>query len=235
MTDKSNNIKINRADIITSVSKSVLGAVPFAGSLLCEIVENTIPNQRLERLTAYVKELDEKILKISNENLKDLLENPIFIDLIEESFFQASRALTKERRNYITNIVINGITNDKLQIENSKFLLKIIQELNDIEIIWLRFFLEPTINGDKEFREKQKNILQPIYLYRGADKEEIIKSTIQKNYKLHLERLGLVVNHPKTDSKTGLPVFEKSSGQQQIKYTRITTLGEILLENIGLK
>jgi hypothetical protein len=237
MSDKSrdNNFKANKTDILASIAKSAVGVVPFAGTFLTEIVDNIIPNQRFERLTAYVKELDEKISKIPSKKIEILLDNEVFTDLVEESFFQASRVLTKDRRNYIINIVTNGITNSNIQLEDSKFLLKILQELNNIEIIWLRFFLIPTVTGDIEFREKHKNILEPIHSFIGADKEVLNKSAIQKSYRLHLERLGLIINHLKIDKKTGQPELDRSSGQPKIRYTRITPLGEMLLENIGLK
>ncbi|MBD0825393.1 hypothetical protein ICJ85_15350 [Aestuariibaculum marinum] len=224
---------MNKADIITSITKSVAGAVPFAGSLLSEIIENTIPNQRFDRLIKYVKELDERISRIPTDKFENLSTNPRSIDLIEESFYQASRALSSDRRSYIINIVINGISDDGLKQENAKVLLKILQELNDIEIIWLRYYLDPTVNGDKEFRKKHENVLKSIYPYIGADKETLNQSAIQKNYRTHLERLGLIVNKLEINRKTGQPEFERTTGLPKVRYTRITTLGEMLLENIG--
>ena len=37
-------------DIITSLAKGTVGAVPFVGSLVAEIVGNIIPNQRVDRI-----------------------------------------------------------------------------------------------------------------------------------------------------------------------------------------
>jgi len=237
MTDKPKNkdLQINKIDILASIAKSTVGALPFAGTLLSEIVENIIPNQRIERLTAYIQELDEKISKIPSKKIEVLLNNEIFVDLIEESFFQASRALTKERRSYIANIVANGITDSNIQLENSKFLFKILQELNDVEIIWLRSFLNSKVTGDTEFRKQHKNLLKPINSFIGADKNTLNKSAIQKSYIIHLERLGLIINQLEIDKKTGQPVLDRFYSQPKILITRITQLGEMLLENIGLK
>ncbi len=62
------------------------------------------------------------------------------IDLIEEGFVQASRSLSNERREYIANVVANGISDEEKNYADSKYILKLLGELNDQEVIWLRFF-----------------------------------------------------------------------------------------------
>ena len=84
----------NKTDLLVSAAKSAVGVVPIAGSLLSELVGNLIPNQRIDRLSKYVKELDDRISKIPTEKINSLLNNDDFIDLIEEGFVQASRAIT---------------------------------------------------------------------------------------------------------------------------------------------
>jgi len=231
---KKDNLENNKNDFIASAAKSVLGIVPIAGSLLSELVGNIIPNQRIDRLTKYVKELDEKLSKIPIEKITPLLYNEDFVDLIEEGFVQASRAITEERRKYITSIVTNGITDKAIQFHESKYLLKTLQELNDIEIIWLRYYLVPTMDGDKEFRNKHKNILDNIKTYKGVDSETLSKSAIQKSYKEHLERLELISHKIRFDRTKGVPEYDTVSGKPKISYTDITTLGRLLLKQIGL-
>jgi hypothetical protein len=233
MTTK-DNLENNKNDLITSAAKSVVGIVPIAGSLLSELVGNLIPNQRIDRLTKYVKELDEKLSKIPTEKIAQLLENEYFIDLIEEGFVQASRAISEERRKYIASIVYNGIANETLQLNESKYLLKILQELNDIEIIWLRYYLVPTIGGDEEFRNRHKNILEHIQTYVGADDETLSKSAMQNSYKEHLERLELINHKIRFDREKGIPEYDTLSGKPKKSYTTITTLGRMLLKQIGL-
>ncbi|MDY6864427.1 MAG: hypothetical protein SVY15_00440 [Halobacteriota archaeon] len=233
MSDKI-NLNNNKTDILTSVAKSAVGAVPFAGALLSELVGNVIPDQRFDRLTKYIEELDKKISDISEEKINNLKDNDEFIDLIEEGFVQASRAITDERRRYISSIVTNGITNDSIKLQESKFLLKLLQELNDIEIIWLRFYLFPTFGGDEEFRNKHENILDRIQPYLGADKEIIQKAALQYSYIQHLERLGLIKNNIRFDKDLGQPLFNQFTGQPEISYSEITQLGKLLLEQISL-
>jgi len=70
--------------------------------------------------------------------------------------------------------------------------MQILQELNDVEIIWLLFFLHPTIGGDKEFREKHKDILKSVHAHIGVSQDILDKDALQRSYKEHLERLGLI-------------------------------------------
>lgn len=229
-----NHLDNNKTDLLVSAAKSAVGIVPYAGSLLSELVGNLIPNQRIDRLTKYVKELDERISRISLEKINPLLTNDDFIDLIEEGFVQASRAITDERRQYIASIVSNGIEEETIQFHESKQLLKILSELNDIEIIWLRFYLVTTIGGDEEFRQKHKNILQPINSYIGADNETMTKAALQNSYKEHLERLELIDHRIRVDNTTKIPEFDTSTGKPKKSYSTITTLGRLLLKQIGL-
>ncbi|WP_299214596.1 hypothetical protein [uncultured Dokdonia sp.] len=223
----------NKTDKLISLAKSVVGAVPFAGTLLSELVENIIPNQRLERLSNYIEELDKKISKIPSEKIDKLIKSDFFVDLIEESFVQASRAFTIERREYIATIVANGITDNSIELQDSKYLLKILQELNDIEIIWLKYYTT-SLTGDIEFKEKHKNVLTRVQVYMNSENETRQKAFLQKSYSLHLERLGLVRNHTKINKKTLQPEVDRTTGNFEISYTTITELGNLLLEQIGL-
>ena len=42
------NIEDSKIDKLAALSKGLLGMVPFAGSILSEIIGNIIPNQRIE-------------------------------------------------------------------------------------------------------------------------------------------------------------------------------------------
>lgn len=224
----------NRTDFTAKIAKTVVGLVPYGGGVLAELVDSIIPNQRMDRLVKFCKELDDRILKIKNKDIAELFQNEEFVDLIEESFIQASRATTDERRGYIISIVVNGITDITVTYQNSKYLMRLLSELNDLEVIWLRFYLDPTMEGDKEFRKLHANVLSPVRSYMGADKETVNKASIQKSYKEHLERLQLIKGKINFDRKTKLPEFDPSTGMQKVSYYQITTLGRMLLEHIGL-
>ncbi len=233
MTEKK-NLKNNRSDFLVSVAKSAVGTIPIAGPLLSELIGSVIPNQRIDRLSKYLNELNQRLSNIEPIVLDELRKDDEFIDLVEEGFVQASRAISDERRKYIASIIENGIKDEFIEFLDSKYLLKLLAELNDIEIIWLRFYLDPTLNGDIDFRNKHKTVLKPISAYKGADTETFNKSLIQNSNKEHLERLQLIESRIKVDRKIGLPEFDITTGKAKITSRRITYLGRMLLENIGL-
>lgn len=228
------NLENNRIDYIVSLSKAVTGLIPDYGSLVGELIGNIVPNQRIDRIAKYVKELESRLSKIPIEKINRLLNNEEFIDLIEEGFYQASRAITAERRAYIINIIINGIEDEDIELIQSKQILKILMELNDIEIIWLRFYLDSTITGDVEFREKNKNILREENKYKIKEDKELINLLIQNNYKEHLERLNLIYRNIKLIKATDQPKFDRVTGKPETSYISITTLGRLLLKQLGL-
>jgi len=126
--------------------------VQFIGT--SELIGILIPNQRIDRLTKYIKELENK--------LKEFLKKEECIDIFEESFIQASRTLSDERRSPIASIVKNGLDEIAIEYSTSKYMLKLLQELND---------QEPYIGGKNSLLEKK---------------------ALTESFQEHLERLGLI-------------------------------------------
>lgn len=233
---KMENLERNKQDLIASVGKSVLGSVPCMGSFLAELWGEIIPNQRVDRLIKYVRVLKDKISHIPEEIIDRLKTDESFIDLIQEGFIQASRAITDERRGYIASVLANGITDDSLALEESKYLLKLLQEINDVEVIWLRYYKSLSKGGDEEFEEKHKNILYPIRISitGSVDKETKQKAALQESYKTHLERLGFIKNCISIDTETRMPEIDRFTGLPKVHSKSITELGKMLLKQIGI-
>lgn len=216
------------ADYVASAAKSALGMVPFAGSLLAEIAGNVIPNQRIDRIVKYAQALEIRLSTLEQDSVKQKMSDDNFTDLVEESLRQAARSLTDERRAYISSLVANSISSDDIEHYESKHLLCILGELNDIEIIWLRFYLDPTMGGDKDFREKHDHILNPVAAHLGSSQLELDKSTLQNSCKEHLASLGLLEKEIDMDtSSRGVKL--KTKGY------RITSLGRLLLREVGFQ
>lgn len=219
-------LKNTSADYVASAAKSALGIVPFVGSLLVEIAGNVIPNQRIDRIVKYAEALQIRLSALEESVVKANLSNENFTDLVEESLRQAARALSDERRSYISSLVVNSISSDDIEYYESKHLLRILGELNDIEVIWLRFYLNQIMSGDKEFREKHSLILNPVAAHMGSAQPEIDKSTLQNSYKEHLASLGLLEKEIDMDtSSRGVKLKTKGF--------KITSLGRLLLRELG--
>lgn len=228
-----NDLNDNKLDKAISMTEAILGEFP-GGAIISEIIKNTIPNQRIDRIVAFLRKLEEKLNHLENITNLNIGKQAEYITLLENGMFHAYRASSDDRLEYIASIVKNGLTQEQCETSRYIYLLNLLSELNDEEVIWLRFYLVPTIGGDEEFRDKHKNTLSLARKYIGAPEEELNKSAIQDSYKEHLERIGLIDTKINIDRNTNLPIFDKFTGKPK-GHKYITHLGKMLLKEIGFK
>lgn len=229
-------LEIKPIDIVASAMKSAAGILIPIGPLLNELIGYTIPNQRIERLIKYSTQLEGKIKNIDNSLLKLALQDENFTDLMEESVRQAARSLSDERREYIASIIANSLKPETIDYIESKQILKILGEINDIEVIVLRYHLCPLYAGDNEFRQKHETIIKFKRATIKSTQSELDKAALHNSYRKHLVHLGLL--KPKYETiqykdNTYLPIVD-SSGLQQITRYEITGLGLLVLRQIDL-
>jgi hypothetical protein len=227
-------LALNSADYVATAAKAVLGAVPFAGSLLAELAGAIIPNQRIDRIVRFASELNVRLEGIEEATLRAHLSNENFTDLLEEGLRQAARSTTDERLQHIAQVIANSLTSEDVSFIESKHLLRILGEINDIEVIWLRSYLHPSRDGDEEFREKHADLLKPIAAHLGSPQEDVDQETMQQSYKGHLCRLELLRERYKIDPKTKMPEYEASKGRPRIVGYELTPIGQLLLRHMGL-
>ena len=227
-------IKNKAIDYVTSGAKAIVGAAPIIGSLLAELAGSIIPNQRIERISHFAALLESRITNIETNLLHDAFKDEEFTELLEEALHQAARATSEDRRKYLSSLVANSLTSEAIEHNESKHLLRILGELNDIEIIWLRFFLRTKIGGDVEFRKKHASIIEPRRAFIGCSTEELDKHALQESYRDHLLDLGLLDRHVSQDINTKQPVFDPFSGELKVSFYDTSPLGRLLLRTIGI-
>jgi len=229
-----NEIAIATTDYVASAAKATVGAVPFVGSLLVEIAGTIIPNQRIDRIAKFASCLESRLKNLESTYCKAQLENEEFTDLMEEGLRQASRSLSDARRDYIASLVSESLSVSDIDYLESKHLLRILGELNDIEIIWLRFHLVSGMGGDMEFREIHKPILNVERATETSPPSVVDKEALQDSYSEHLAQLGLLRSQYQTDLHTNQPEFDTFSRTFTVAEYELTALGNLLLKQIGL-
>jgi transcriptional regulator NrdR family protein len=222
------------ADYVASAAKAALGVVPFAGSLLAEIAGTVIPNQRIERIVQFAQELESRLSGIEQQFVRSQLANENFTDLMEEGLRQAARSVSQERRAHIAALISNSLSSQEISYVESKHLLRILGELNDIEIIRLGSHLYETFSSGDEYWEKHKGILEPVAAHMGSPQEELDKETLQESYDAHLTQLGLLKPRYAIDSGTKQPEFDSHTGAQKIRGHELTALGRLLLRQVEI-
>jgi len=221
-------------DYVALAAKAALGAVPFAGSLLAEIAGTVIPNQRIDRIVKFAHQLETRLSSIEHQFVRNQLSNENFTDLMEEGLRQAARSLSDERREYIASLISRSLTSADISYLESKHLLRVLGELNDIEIILLASHRYETVGSGQEYWEKHKAVLEPVVATIGAPQEVCDKATLQTSYDEHLTQLGLLRVRYSVDQRTKLPEYDSWTGAQKVQGHELSPLGGLLLRQIGI-
>lgn len=228
------SLKDNYVDKLTALTKGLTGIIPIGGSLISEIVGSLIPNQRIDRLAKYIQVLEDKLSSIPIDRMNELLNNTELIDLLEDGFFQASRASSDERREYISQIILNGIDGSQIEYSQSRSLLRLLGELTDVELIWLRYYANYYAEDFRKFSNLHKEVLHNRYPSSDGNEEQHRKYILQDYCSKHLESMGLlgVVNN-NIDPKLQM-LYRAHMAEITPNGYFITRLGLTLLKQLGL-
>lgn len=225
-------LNTNSSDIAVVALKSAVSFVPSIGSILGEIVGVVIPNQKVDRIKLFAEVLDIKLKDIEKVILETKIKTEEFTDLFEDALVQASRSLTDERREYIANFLKVSLTEDELNHLGEKKLLSLLGQINDSEIILLKFssFYEGHLK--ERFFEEHQKVLETPYVSLQSNRTEWSKHTIHKSFKRNLIDLGLLEPVYKKIKKGEVPEFDEKTGSLKVSYTKTTGLGRVLLKYI---
>ena len=216
-------------DVIAILAKGGLGAIPFYGPIFAEIIGSLIPNQRIDRLFSFLKTLESKIDEKEKAKVEKRMLEERSIDLMEDGFMQAARALSEERIAYIASLLKNSLTDEDLEHIAYKKLLFLLDELNDFELLILKAYSMP-IGRHGEFWSKHNLNKSSVHL--GSSQEEVDKNAIHETYLTNLTRLGLLRIRFRKPKRGELPEFDEKTGMVKSQGYNITSLGRLLLRSI---
>jgi len=222
------------ADYVALAVRGALGAVPFAGSLLAELAGSAIPNQRIERIAKFAGALDRRLAKLECSFVRSQIVSEEFTDLVEEGLRQAARSLSDGRREYIASVIAGSLSPSDIEYQDSRHLLRLLGEVSDIEVIWLRFHMVPTLGGDEDFRNRHSAVLAPAVSTMGSPQKEHDRAALQHSYKQHLAQLGLLQPRYHVQRHTQQPEYDSRTGAAEIAGYELSSLGRLLLREIGL-
>ncbi len=228
------DVETKTPDYVALAAKAALGAVPFAGSLLAEIAGAIIPNQRIERIVDFAKRLETRLTDVERRSIQSSLTDENFTDLVEEALRHVARSVSAERRAHIAALLANGLRPETISLVESKHLLRILGETNDIEIIRLASHLFDTMGSGAEYWAQHREMLEPVAPTMGSSDSELDKAALQDSYDEHLASLGLLVAQHNVDRRTNQLVVDHS-GHIEVRGYDLTQLGRLLLKQIGMR
>ena len=228
MPDRNDILKDKTVDYLTALGRSAVGTIPLVGSAFSEVITNFIPGQRIDRIAKYLVALEERVTELEID-IQEKMQYPENVDLLEEGGYQACRAVTEERLNYIVNLVSNGINDNVKEYIKHKKLLSILQELNDLEISLLVIYYKKQYEDVKQLLSCNSSLRQ-FFLKHNTNNEDIClkQACITKLVSLNL-----------LDAKGyyGLKWETMDNEQSNSEYALdedISQLGEYFLQKLGL-
>jgi hypothetical protein len=223
-----------RINVGLVIAKGALGQLPIVGTIVNELLTEVIPNRRIERLQELFERLDERVARLEPVPSRDRFADPLFVDLLEDGMLQAARATSSLRLEHIAELLANGISLKDRAAAEHKFLLHLLGELNDLQV--LRLIWEGKERTSPEqgqaFRERHSEALfvQPAYF--NSSRDVVDRETLHEGLERHLLRLGLLERQYHRQRRDELPEFEET-GELKGGWIQISGLGILLLWAIG--
>jgi hypothetical protein len=123
-----------------SVFKGLVGAIPFAGTAINEILFEARSRLKQQRVNDFVAAVAEDVKALQSESIKqDFLATEEFSDLIEDIFIRVRRTKSAERRNHYKSILVRAFQGLR-DPDFSTFFLNVLEEITEPEVTILRGF-----------------------------------------------------------------------------------------------
>jgi hypothetical protein len=123
-----------------SVFKGLVGAIPFAGTAINELLFEARSRLKQRRVKDFVAAVAEDVTRLTAEGInREFLASEDFSDLIEDIFIRVSRTKSAERRNHYKSILVRafqGLSDPDF----STFFLNVLEEITEQEVTILRGF-----------------------------------------------------------------------------------------------
>jgi hypothetical protein len=209
------------ADRTAALARSLAGSAPIAGPFLAELITAIIPNQRLDRVEAFLFLLAAELDRLG-ASPKATLEASI--PLVEEGIAQATRAFTDERRQFLARCVAHGIAADELGKLQELKILRILGELGDDDLLLL------DANNERNGWTKLEAIRPPFASLSASDEVHVRHELYRASYR-KLEALGLL-NFSMSKGEYDMPQYDHDGQLKGHHY--VSSLGRMVLQRVGL-
>lgn len=206
---------MNEKQALVIVAKAAIGQIPVIGPVAA-MLDEIFSQREKDRIEETLKLTIEKINRqgCDIEKIKERLDSPEYTDLLEDGMKQAAHAVSTERKEYISILLKNSLTEYQVEYEDRKMLFSSLSKLDDVQIIMLKFYEITEIQEKREFWEQHEDVLMPPTVCYGASQEDIDKKAFFDSRKHDLENIDLLQKDAKDRYK-------------------ITRLGSLLIRNIS--
>ena len=218
------------SDRIAAVLRSIASTIPFAGGLLTEIINELIPNQRIDRVERFLLALASELHHAGNLAGLPTSQGPK-LELFESGLRAASQTSISVKILYLAKCVASGLSQDEGEAIRVQRIMRIISELDPEEMTVLLSYTKRSFSDAQEFREQHATVFDIPTLVLGSDHTVRKRNAEYEAAERHLISLGLLAEEIRFDTKTGTA---KMSIRQAEKDIDLTMVGRQVLNYAGL-
>lgn len=208
------------ADRTAALARALAGSVPVAGPFIAELVTAVIPNQRLDRVEAFLLALAEELERLGASSKLSQSSN---VPLVEEGIAQATRAFTGERRQFLANCVAHGVDADEQDKLNELKILRLLDEVGDDDLLILH-----AVGGPQA--DAKLGALKPPPLGANAPDKDRARGELHRASIRKLLAIGFLSSAPYSDEPRRWR-FGKNGAMEDGPY--ISALGRMVLVRVG--
>lgn len=229
-SSENGDVDPNYRDQLVTIGRAATSMVPLVGGILGELIGTIVPNQRLDRIASYLRQVEARLAALEID-LKPIFDNSEKVDLIEEGAYQSARATTSERIERIASLVVDGLTSDESELIRRKRLASLLREIDDDELNLLNAYGQ-FYGGDPE-GTMWDSVNRPEPTHMQSSRAELDSEHLFEAGKARLLRLGLLKKRYQSPKRGEQPTFDPKRGD--FKHSvEVSYLGRMLLGTIGL-
>lgn len=165
------DLKLSAKDYAIRVTKGALGAVPFVGGLLGELLDIAVYPKQQQKLNEWFEFVDTTLNQLIEQGGKT--KEQIFNDEEFLSIFQkTSRIYTsnvEEHKKPVLQAYLKASVNKQVPLDKKYIFLRIIDELNETQLLILRDVYENEKSDNYLYQSKLEAIL--VDKYANGDKQ----------------------------------------------------------------
>lgn len=236
MSDESSSadLEARKRDLAAHVARGVLGAAPFIGPILAEIIGSLLPQRRIERVEALLQQLDARLETADQETLQKTLMSPESIDLLDAAMRQAARSTSRIRQAYLAELLARALTREELEYSQVRTLFDLLDQLGEPELAILASYGLPPGPARTEYRARHV----PRPAMPGADPEapesDLEDHPFFRAWRANLLRLGLLEPRFDPPEAAAPSALDPATGMMKVSHHALAPLGHLLLQSIGL-
>jgi hypothetical protein len=199
--------KLQQKEYGISTFKGLVGAIPFAGTLLNELAFEARSRIKQERVNKFVTEFSEFMNENSKEQFDlDNLNVEQISDVFEEIIISISKTSAEHKKNVLKRILLNQLLSNEVETDETLRFVNIINELTQTEFKILSEFHALSDNVLKykvqilELEAEKKELEIQISDLKG---EYIDNETKRKRIEDRLSKIPRLIRKRRTALKSG--------------------------------